>query len=45
MVTAANTARQPNGTISALPVSGARMGETLSTSMQSDISCVASMPV
>ena len=45
MVTATNTARQPNGTISALPVSGARIGDTLNTSMTSDISRVASMPV
>ena len=44
-VTATNTARQPNGTISALPVSGARIGDTLNTSMTSDISRVASTPV
>ena len=44
-ITATKTARQPNGTISALPVSGARIGETLNTSMTSDISRVASTPV
>ena len=32
-ITATNTARQPNGTINALPASGARIGETLNTSM------------
>ena len=44
-VTATNTARQPNGTISALPVSGARIGDTLNTSITSAISRVASTPV
>ena len=45
MVTATKTARQPNGTISALPASGARIGDTLKTSITSDISRVASTPV
>lgn len=40
--TATNTARQPNGTISALPASGARIGATLKTSIIKDISRVAS---
>ena len=45
MVTPTKTARQPKGTISALPVSGARIGETLKTNMISAISRVASTPV
>ena len=45
MVTATNTARQPKGTMMALPISGARIGDTLKTSMIVDISLVASMPV
>ena len=44
-VAATNTARQPNGTISALPASGARIGDTLRTSMTVAISRVASTPV
>ena len=42
---AANTARQPNGTINALPVNGARIGDTENTSITSDIKRVASVPV
>ncbi len=45
MVVATNTARQPNGTISALPPSGARIGDTQNTSITSAISFVASGPV
>ena len=45
MATATKTARQPNGTISALPPSGARIGDTLKTSITVDISRVASTPV
>ena len=42
---ATKTARQPNGTISALPVTGARIGETEITSMTSAISRAPSTPV
>src|SRR5262249_57138553 len=42
---AANTARQPNGTISAEPARGASIGDTLRTSITVDISRVASTPV
>ena len=45
IVIATNAARQPNGTISALPTSGAKIGETLNTSITSPISLVASTPV
>ena len=43
--TAQNTARQPKGMMIWLPMKGARMGDTLSTSMISAIMRVASMPV
>jgi hypothetical protein len=43
--TAQNTARQPKLSISTLPVSGARIGDTLNTSISSDISRAASLPV
>jgi hypothetical protein len=43
--TATNAARQPNGMINALPVNGARIGDTENTSITSDISLVASAPV
>ena len=42
---ATKTDRQPQRAISPLPVSGARIGETLNTSMISDISRAASAPV
>ncbi len=45
MVIARNTARQPSGTISALPASGAKIGDTLNTSITRPISRVAAMPV
>ncbi len=45
MVTAQNTPRQPVSAITALPASGARMGDTLNTSISSDMSRAASVPV
>lgn len=45
IVTAQNTPRQPANAITPLPTSGARMGEMLKTSMSSDISRAASLPV
>ena len=44
-VTAQNTLRQPKDSISRLPVSGARMGDTLKTSISIDIRRAASAPV
>ena len=43
--TAQNTPRQPATAITPLPTSGARMGETLNTSISSDIIRAASLPV
>ena len=45
IVTAQKTARQPKASMMKLPVSGARIGDTLNTSIKSDISLVASGPV
>ena len=44
-VTAQNTPRQPANAMTALPASGARIGDTLNTSISSDISRAASVPV
>ena len=44
-MTAQNTPRQPATAITPLPTSGAKMGETLNTSISSDISRAASAPV
>ena len=44
-VTTQNTPRQPAASITKLPASGARIGETLNTSISSDISRAASVPV
>ena len=44
-VMAQNTLRQPARSISRLPASGARIGETLNTSISSPIMRVASCPV
>ena len=44
-MTAQNTLRQPKASISRLPASGARMGDTLNTSISMDISRAASVPV
>ena len=45
IVTAQNTPRQPVKAITPLPTSGARIGETLNTSISKDISRAASLPV
>ncbi|MNT39881.1 hypothetical protein D3C72_1761650 [compost metagenome] len=45
MVTAQNTPRQPVKAMTRLPASGARIGDTLNTSISSDISRAASVPV